>query len=189
MEPMTQAAVVSTTNLAITVSDLEVRDGAARVEDLRLAVALGFSSPHNIRALIRRYRDDLAVFGEVFCERKKPTAAGGRPGETFYLNEEQAIYITAKSDTPRAAEITVQMVRVFRDHLAGKAPVPAKPEHSLAFLFSEACHMVVHMANSGLLAPHSPEYEAALRLCFSTVLEATGTTLPKPRPIGRLIAN
>ena len=133
---MTQAAVVSTTNLAITVSDLEVRDGAARIEDLKLAAALGFADRHMIRPLIKRHIEALQQLGEVSVMQRKPGATGGRPSTVFYLNEEQAIYVTAKSDTPRAAEITVQMVRVFRAHLAGKPvqvrrhrrALPAEPQ-------------------------------------------------------------
>lgn len=111
----------------ITVADLQVQNGEPRVEDLMLAQALGFADPHSIRRLVRRYRPELAVFGEVFSKRKKPTSVGGRPGEAYFLNEEQAIFITAKSDTPRAAEITVEMVRVFRDYLKGELkPVKVK---------------------------------------------------------------
>jgi len=116
----------------ITISDLHVQKGAPRVEDVVLARALGFSEPLNIRKLIRRYLPDLAVFGEVFSKRKKPTSVGGRPGETFYLNEEQAIFITAKSDTPKAAEITVEMVRVFRAYLTEQRKPAKAREHQRA---------------------------------------------------------
>ena len=133
---MTQADAVSTTNLAITVSDLEVRGGVPQIMDLRLAAALGFANPHQIRPLIKRHLSALNEFGAVSPVWEKPSAKGGRPSTVFYLNEEQAIYITAKSDTPRAAEITVQMVRVFRAHLAGKPvqvrqhrrALPAEPQ-------------------------------------------------------------
>lgn len=101
----------------ITVSDLEVRDGVARVEDLRLAKALGFSDLHMIRTLIKRHIEALQQFGAVSVMQRKPGAKGGRPSTVFYLNEEQSLFITAKSDTPRAAEVTVEMVRVFRAYL------------------------------------------------------------------------
>ncbi|MFG1260021.1 hypothetical protein V5F79_22095 [Xanthobacter flavus] len=101
----------------ITVSDLEVRDGEPKVEDIRLAKALGFANIHDIRTLIRRHMEALKAFGEVSVMQRKPGAKGGRPSTVFYLNEEQAIFITAKSDTPKAAEITVEMVRVFRAYL------------------------------------------------------------------------
>lgn len=103
----------------ITVSDLEVRDGDPRVEDLTLARALGFGNAHDIRTLIKRHMEVLQQFGEVSVAQRRPGAKGGRPSTVYYLNEEQAIFITAKSDTPRAAEITVEMVRVFRAYLKG----------------------------------------------------------------------
>ncbi len=104
----------------ITVSDLQVQNGEPKVQDLVLAKALGFSNPHQIRPLIKRHLSALNAFGEVSPTWEKPGAKGGRPSRMFFLNEEQAIYITAKSDTPRAAEITVEMVRVFRDYLKGE---------------------------------------------------------------------
>ncbi|MFG1401995.1 hypothetical protein [Xanthobacter sediminis] len=105
----------------ITAADLHVQDGVPRVEDLRLADALGFADRHMIRTLIKRHIEALERFGEVSVMRRKPGAKGGRPSTVYSLNEEQAIYITAKSDTHRAAEITVEMVRVFRDYLKGEA--------------------------------------------------------------------
>jgi hypothetical protein len=170
---MTQAAAVSTTNLAITVSDLEVRDGIARVEDLTLARALGFTSPHNIRALIRRYRSDLAVFGEVFFMCKKPTSAGGRPGETFYLNEEQAIFITAKSDTPKAAEITVEMVRVFRAYMKGQTPDDLTPVRAHTRRRPKPGFGTV-IADTDRLYPFiAPGDELVLEFCTSATMDMT----------------
>jgi phage regulator Rha-like protein len=84
-----------------------------RIEDLKLAEALGFANLPMIRKLIERNKAALSGFGEVFSKRKEPTAKGGRPGRTFYLNRKQALFITAKSDTERAAHVTVQMVEVF----------------------------------------------------------------------------
>jgi hypothetical protein len=67
--------------------------------------------------------------------REKPTAKGGRPGGAYRLNKRQALYIIAKSDTPRAADLTVQMVDVFDAYLAGRDPgesVPVKAHHRSA---------------------------------------------------------
>lgn len=129
---MTQADAVSTTNLAITVSDLEVRGGVPQIMDLRLAAALGFANPHQIRPLIKRHLSALNEFGAVSPVWEKPSAKGGRPSTVYYLNEEQAIYITAKSDTPRAAEITVEMVRVFRAYRHGELKPVAVRQHRRA---------------------------------------------------------
>lgn len=98
---------------SLTVADLEMQNGEPRVEDLKLAGALGFTKHHQIRPLIKRHANSLRAFGEVFSIRGKPGVQGGRPGETFYLNRKQALYITAKSDTEMAAMVTVQMVEVF----------------------------------------------------------------------------
>jgi hypothetical protein len=106
---------------ALTAADLNVTvNHEPRISDLRLADALGFADRHKIRDLIARHKDALSRFGEVSAARRKPGKQGGRPGTDYYLNKRQALYITAKSDTPRAAEITVEMVEVFDAYLAGK---------------------------------------------------------------------
>lgn len=114
---MTQAATASITNPAITVSAIRLINGEPRMLDLDIAKSLGFVNPHQIRPLIKRHLSGLNAFGSVSPTWEKPSSKGGRPSHVFYLNEEQAIFITAKSDTPRAAEITVEMVRVFRAYL------------------------------------------------------------------------
>jgi predicted ArsR family transcriptional regulator len=116
------AIVMPTTGArALTASDLNVTvNHEPRIHDLRLAEVLGFANKHMIRVLIRRHLEALKRFGEVSLVQEKPGKQGGRPGISFYLNKRQALYITAKSDTPRAAEITVEMVEVFDAYLAGK---------------------------------------------------------------------
>lgn len=80
---------------------------------------------HAIRRLVKRHQETLRQFGEVVSDDdRKPQ--GGRPSRAFHLNKRQCIYITAKSDTPRAAEITVQMVEVFDAYTAGRKPIAVK---------------------------------------------------------------
>ena len=118
-----------TDTLNLSAADLIDADGEPRIADLRLAAALGYTKAHNIRALIESHREALTAFGEVFCERGKPSAAGGRPGREYHLNRRQALYITAKSDTPRAALVTVQMVEIFDAWRAGRlVPAPTTPD-------------------------------------------------------------
>lgn len=98
-----------------------------RIMDLRLGEALGFAVPRMIRKLIRRHLATLQAFGEVCAMWNKPTERGGRPGRTYWLNKRQALFITAKSDTERAAHVTVRMVEVFDEVTSGATGAVSGP--------------------------------------------------------------
>ncbi len=119
---MAQAGDRPITNSGITVTDLIETEGEPRVPDLRLAAALGFVNTHAIRTLIGRHLQALRRFGEVSLRREKPGKKGGRPGSTYHLNRKQALYITAKSDTERSADIAIQMVEIFDEYMKGTLP-------------------------------------------------------------------
>jgi hypothetical protein len=117
-------------NAHVTVQDLKVLDDTPRMLDLRLAEALAFSQPIDIRKLVRRNQDELAKYGEVFATVAKTTPNGGRPGEEFWLNEPQSILICMFSRTDKAAEVRREIIEVFmawrRGHLLpGGAASPA----------------------------------------------------------------
>jgi hypothetical protein len=130
----------------LALTDLDAsQDGTPRILDLRLAERLGFADRHKIRLLIERHRNALERFGEVsatVAETLSPLGGrpavgrtvdlnkisatpvmenfrplGGRPGRAYWLNRKQALYLCAKSETPRAAEVTIQMVEVFDQFL------------------------------------------------------------------------
>jgi hypothetical protein len=122
-----QADLLNITIPLIDVSALSSQFGEPRIHDLTLARALGFSNIHMIRPLIKRHVAELGQLGEVSFMREKPTGKGGRPGKGYWLNEEQAIYITSKSDTEKSAKITIAMTRVFRAYLSGKLNAPLLP--------------------------------------------------------------
>jgi hypothetical protein len=94
--------------------------GEPRIVDVELADRLGFTDRRMIRRLIERHGGALSAFGEVSVTVTETTALGGRPGHAYLLNRKQALYICAKSETPRAAEVTIQMVEVFDRYLEGK---------------------------------------------------------------------
>lgn len=87
-------------------------DGAPLVKDLELARWLGFERSRKIRELINRWSAEL---GHVSPYRgAKPSGPeGGRPEEGYLLTEQQALFIAAKSETPRATEILKQIIAVF----------------------------------------------------------------------------
>lgn len=110
----------------LSISDINTTvNHVPRIHDLRLAELLGFENVYNIRRLISNHRKTLEKFGElVFSAAEKTlknvvrptvgqTSKGGRPGKEYWLNEEQALFLCAKSETPNAIQITIEMVRVF----------------------------------------------------------------------------
>ncbi|WP_299945290.1 phage antirepressor KilAC domain-containing protein [uncultured Ruegeria sp.] len=117
-------------NLPIKVEEF---NGEHRVRDLQLAEALGFAQRRDIRKLIDRHKAALSEFGEVSRHRgtKPPKgSSGGRPQEYYYLNEEQAVYICTKSDTPKATEVSIEVVKTFVAVTRGHSPAPALPDYS-----------------------------------------------------------
>lgn len=86
-------------------------DGAPLARDLDVAAWLGFKNSYNVRKLIRQH---LPSLGEVFSAAENTSSAvGGKPGRTYYLTEAQALFLAAKSETPRATEVLKAMIAVF----------------------------------------------------------------------------
>ena len=112
----------------ITPSNLETVQGEACIQDLILAEALGFERPRKIRELITRNVSELQQFG-ILPHVGRNSHGRGRPSKAYYLNRKQALFITAKSDTPQAALVTIRMVEVFDDYMAGKAPAKPRIQH------------------------------------------------------------
>ncbi|AWJ86301.1 hypothetical protein TSH58p_22535 (plasmid) [Azospirillum sp. TSH58] len=80
--------------------------GELRILDVSLAERLGFAQPRDIRKLIKRHETALSQLGTVARHRGAQLRANGASHEVdvFHLNRKQAIFITAKSDTPAATE-------------------------------------------------------------------------------------
>ena len=124
----------------IVVSDREtvvlrpvVFGGEARIWDLELGKRLGFERPLDIRKLIRRYEADLAGLGGLATVANHLSALGGRPGTGFFLNENQALFVAAKSGTLGAKDTIIEIIECFpaRKRRAAPAPAPAMSEDEL----------------------------------------------------------
>ena len=79
--------------------DLSIEQGEPRIQDLRLAEALGFENAYNIRKLIRQHTENLETFGDLVFSTAEKTSNGGRPGKEYHLNEKQALFLCTKSET------------------------------------------------------------------------------------------
>ncbi|WP_146214802.1 hypothetical protein [Azospirillum thermophilum] len=93
-----------------------------RISHLRLAEILGYSVPWKLAQLIARHLPALERFGAVSTTVVETGKRGGRKGKILWLNKRQAIYITTKSETDRATDITIAVVEVFDAAAAGRAP-------------------------------------------------------------------
>jgi hypothetical protein len=96
-------------------------DGEPRIRDIDLGVFLGFARPDTIRRLIQRHHVALGV-----CVMVTQTSGlrGGRPGQEVWLNESQALYLVAKSETPVAIAMTI---RARKNRPSAGVPVPSRP--------------------------------------------------------------
>lgn len=113
--------------------DLLEFEGEVRIQDLRLAEALGFAYPVDIRKLIRRHKTKLERHGLIFATVAKfPGQSRGPAGKVFYLNERQAYRLCMVSDAPNAELVQDQMIEVFvawrHGKLAWLQNVPVDPE-------------------------------------------------------------
>lgn len=95
-------------------------NGEPRIQDLHLAEQLGFDRPRDIRNLIKRNEDKLLKFGVCVTVAQTSGEQGGRPATEFYLNQRQAVFICMKSETDRAFDVQVEIVRVFDAYLNGE---------------------------------------------------------------------
>ena len=102
-------------------------EGEPRIRDVALGARLGFAKPASIRDLIKRHKAALEQMGVLPTVRKTPenNGLGGAPATEFYLNRKQAVFITAKSETPTATEITIEVIEKFDAYERGRVRAPA----------------------------------------------------------------
>jgi len=101
-----------------------MHDGELRILDTDLATRLGFAKPTKIRDLIKRHFGSLEKIGTV---PTVGTVIRGQLATEHYLNEEQALFITAKSETAAATKITIEIVTQFAALKRGEVVTPVVP--------------------------------------------------------------
>lgn len=87
-----------------------MHEGELRILDTDLAMRLGFDRPRKIRELIARHRGALLKMGTCPAVGR---VIRGNETEVYYLNRKQAIFITAKSETAEATDITIEIIHRF----------------------------------------------------------------------------
>ena len=64
--------------------------------------------------LIRNHKQSLGKFGAIAFEMSKPTAKGGRPKQTYLLNEQQATLLTTfMKNSKKVTEFKIKLVTEF----------------------------------------------------------------------------
>ena len=115
--------------------DVTAIDGEPRVRDVDLATRLGFDRPRKIRDLIKRYSAELDRMGP------RPTVGrviNGGAAMEFYLNRKQAIFVTAKSDTETATDVTIAIIERFDAYERGARRIVTPAEALTEFLADPA---------------------------------------------------
>ncbi len=128
-------------------SALTVIEGDARISCRHLQEVLGYSAVRHVQDLIRSSRDELENYGGVFAhESKNPSAKGGRPITTYYLNEHQATLICLKAETPKARAARKLIIEVFTAWRKGQLPeMPAPQVDPFAAMAGRVQHVADHL--------------------------------------------
>jgi phage antirepressor YoqD-like protein len=114
---------------------IQAFENEPRILDTDLAERLGFAQPINIRKMIRRHKGALAAMGTVSTVE---TVNRGQKAVEFFLNRKQSIFITAKSGTPTATDITIEVIEKFDAYQRGAKPPAAIDFSSNAALLALA---------------------------------------------------
>lgn len=151
-------------------------EGEPRIRDLDLAARLGFDRPRKIRDLIKRYHASLLRMGP--CPTLGRVINGGQAIE-YYLNRKQAIFITAKSETPAATEITIEIVQRFDAYERGAASLvnlndPSTLRHAL-IAYTERTEKAE--AALAIAAPKARAYEEFIRSDGELTIDAAAKML------------
>lgn len=136
-----------------------MRNGELRILDTDLASRLGFAKPTKIRDLIKR---QMVSLEEISTVPTVGTVIRGQNATEHYLNEEQALFITAKSETPMATKITIEIVTQFAAMKRGSTPaVPTSFREALLLAADQQAQIE---AQERELAITTPKAEALDRI-------------------------
>ncbi len=71
-----------------------------RVRDIDIATRGGMKHPRKVRELIERNRVELEIYGSLEVRPTVRQTTGGRPGNEYWLTEEQAVALVGFMRTP-----------------------------------------------------------------------------------------
>lgn len=151
---------------ALTVADLQVLGAEPRIRDLRLAGALGFENPVNIRKLIRANENELRRYGEFFSEAEKNTdpMGRGRPGVCYLLTQGQALLLCMFSRAPKAPDVRQQLIEVYiawrQGHVFLQTDAKPSPESQVCATVAQTSSIEATIAQHEALCEVRPQIAA-----------------------------
>ncbi|MCL8382053.1 Rha family transcriptional regulator [Xanthobacter aminoxidans] len=152
---MTRAIIANTTPRPLALADLNMAvNHEPRIQDERLAEALGFPRLRKIKDLIARHLEALGRLGEICTTVGQNTdpKGRGRPGKTYWLNKRQCLYLCTKSETANATEVTIEMVSVFDAYTEGRLQALERPVSVKAYNRRKPLKRAAKNAQLGLFA-------------------------------------
>ena len=102
-------------------------DGVWRMGHDALARLMGVAEQRTVARLILRHLQWLNEINRVATGATRPDG-GGHEWTQYWLDQEQCIYVLAKSDMPVANDITVRVVKLFRRVMRGDLSVGPRME-------------------------------------------------------------
>lgn len=149
------------------------------IEDEELARRLCYAEPRMIRKIIKRYEKsgDLAGINVRSTVTRTSMPHGGTREvevQVYLLNEEQACFIAAKSETPAANALLREMIHVFVLARHGMLPQQGLSETRVIELVQTTMAQAL----------------TAISQQMAVLIEAVsrGTTGPVPCPVGQIVA-
>jgi phage antirepressor YoqD-like protein len=140
-------------------------EGELRILDIQLGDRLGFKRPRDIRQLIERHIEAISALGAVCGMVPQTSEKGGRPATEYYLNRRQAIFITAKSETAEATDITIEIIQKFDAYERGErafadpAALLRDPETLRALLLENVQQVIGLKAKNAELTPKAEGFD------------------------------
>lgn len=104
-------------------------DDVPRVRDLDLGKRLGYERPRKFRELVERLRRD-GILNDIDCRptvgrQLVPASGSFRDVTEYHLTERGALKAIVKSETPKAVEITGQVIDVYLAAREASRPAPS----------------------------------------------------------------
>ena len=154
-----------------------------RIRDTDLGARLEFAQPRDIRKIIARHRGALSLMGALPTEDE--VVGKGQKTKAFYLNKKQAIFITAKSETEKATDITIEIIEKFDAYERGARPVPQTREQKLAEAFMLTQEIIKE--KDAQIAVLAPKAEALDRIATAdgslSITEAAKALQVRPKDL------
>lgn len=168
---------------ALQLSDLVMMADEPCIRDLRLGEALGYDRPERVRDVIARHGDELKTHGGLPQVAVKSGPKGGRPTNTYFLNEAQALLVCMFARTVQAAAIRKQVIDVFlawrRGLISAAAPAPDVTRQALAQLEARLSALEAAGQSLGRLIARPAESALALTHAPALWFDQARTVRPK----------